>query len=262
MNSPLLELIFLSEKRKDLLLFLKEGPKTIREIKEYLNTSDVAILPQIKKLRDNSLVLKTENTYILSPLGIAVAERMQAMMSLFNVFGNHYEFWATHAVECLPASLRSRIGDLENCTFSEPPDWAHLFEPHREFVEKLTISEKISGISSIFFPLYPSLFLSFAKNGANVALLVTLPVYERIKGEYSKELREFLSLDNTSFYVCDEKIGFSHVVTDKFLSLSLPFSSGAFDHTQDVLCSDPGALKWGEDLFAYYRDKSEKITEI
>lgn len=59
------------------------------------------------------------------------------------------------------------------------------------------------------------------------------------------------------------KIEFSHVVTDKFLSLSLPFSNGAFDHTRDVLCFDPVALKWGgEDLFAYYRDRSEKIKKV
>lgn len=262
MNSPLLELIFLSEKRKDLLLFLKEGPKTIEEIKGHLNTSAVAILPQIKKLKDNSLVFKTEDSYVLSPLGIAVAERMQAMTSLLNVFCNHYDFWANHAVECIPASLRSRIGDLENCTFSEPPDWTRLFEPHREFVEILTVSRKINGISSVFFPLYPSLFLSFAKSGADVSLVVTIPVYERIKEEYRTDLREFLNMDNTSFYVSHEKIEFSHVATDKFLSLSLPFSNGAYDHTQDVLCFDPPALKWGEDLFAYYRERSEKITEI
>lgn len=262
MNSPLLELIFLSKKRKDLLLFLKEGPKTIEEIKKYLNASAVAVLPQLKKLREDSLVFKTEDSYILTPLGIAVAGRMQEMVSLLNVFSNHYEFWASHAVECIPAPLRNRIGDLENCTFSDPPDWTRLFEPHREFVEKLTISRKINGISSIFFPLYPSLFLSFAKNGADVSLLVTFPVYERIKEEYRSFLSEFLSLDNTGFYVCDEKIEFSHVVTDRFLSLSLPFSNGIYDHTQDVLCFDPIARKWGEDLFAYYRDRSEKITDI
>lgn len=262
MNSPLLELIFLSEKRKDLLLFLKEGPKNIEEIKTYLDASAVAVLPQIKKLRDNSLVFKTEDTYILSPLGIAVTERMQAVTSLLNVFGNHYEFWASHAIECLPSSLRNRIGDLENCTLSEPPDWTRLFEPHREFVEKLAISRNISGISSIFFPLYPSLFLSFAKKGADVSLLVTPPVFERIIGEYRTDLKEFLSLNNTCFYVCNEKIEFSHVVTDKFLSLSLPFSNGIYDHTQDVLCFEPAARKWGEDLFAYYRDISEKITDI
>lgn len=262
MNSPLLELIFLSEKRKDLLLFLKEGPKTIEEIKKYLNASAVAILPQIKKLRDDSLVFRIEDAYILSPLGIAIAERMQAMTSLLNVFGNHYEFWVNHSVECLPASLRSRLGDLENVTLSEPPDWTRLFEPHKEFMEKLTISRKINGISSVFFPLYPSLFLSFAKKGAEVSLIVTPPVYDRIIREYRTDLREFLNIENTCFYVSGEKIELSHVVTDKFLSLSLPFSNGAYDHTQDVLGFDPVALKWGEDLFDYYRDRSKKITDI
>jgi predicted transcriptional regulator len=262
MNSPLLELIFLSEKRKDLLLFLREGPKNIEEIKKYLNTSAVAILPQLKKLKDNSLVSRTEDVYILTPLGIAVAGRMQAMVSLLNVFGNCYEFWINHSIECIPASLRNRIGDLENCTFSEPPDRTHLFEPHREFVENLSVSRRINGTASIFHPLYPSLFLAFAKKGANISILVTRPVYERIKEEYRTELREFLNFENASFYLCDEKIEFSHVVTDRFLSLSLPFSDGTFDHKQDILCFDSVAIKWGEDLFAYYRDRSEEVTEI
>ena len=262
MNSQLLELIFLSEKRKDLLLFLKEGPKTINEIKIYLNASAVAVLPQLKKLRDDSLVFRTEDVYILSPLGIAVAGRMQAMVSLLNVFGNCYKYWANHSIECIPTLLRSRIGDLKNCTFSEPPDRTRLFEPHREFVENLAISRRIKGTASIFHPLYPSLFLSFAKKGADISLLVTRQVYERIKEEYRTEFREFLNFENTCFYVCDEKIEFSHVVTDRFLSLSLPFSDGIFDHKQDVMCFDPSALRWGEDLFAYYRDRSEEITEI
>ncbi|MHC1755866.1 MAG: helix-turn-helix transcriptional regulator [Methanosarcina sp.] len=262
MNSQLLELIFLSEKRKDLLLFLKGGPKTINEIKVYLNASAVAVLPQLKKLRDDSLVFRTEDVYILSPLGIAIAGRMQAMVSLLNVFGNCYEFWISHSVECIPASLRNRIGDLDNCTFSEPPDRTCLFEPHREFVEKLSISKRIKGLASIFHPLYPSLFLSFAQEGADVSLLVTRPIYDRIKKEYQAELREFLKFQNSCFYVCEEKIEFSHVVTDRFLSLSLPFFDGTFDHKQDVLCFEPAALKWGDDLFAYYRDRSEKITEI
>lgn len=261
MNNPLLELIFLSEKRKDLLLFLKEGPKTIEEIKSHLDTSAVAILPQIKKLREDFLVFKTEDVYSLSPLGVAIAGRMQAMVSLLNVFGNNYEFWASHAVECIPPFLRKRIGDLENCTFSEPPDRTRLFEPHREFVENLTASGRISGTASIFHPVYPSLFLSFAKKGAEISIIVTRPVYERIKEEYRVELTEYLNFENACFYVCDEKILFSHVVTDKFLSLSLPFSDGTFDHKQDVLCFDPDALKWGEDLFAYYRDISKKIIK-
>ncbi|WP_048143709.1 helix-turn-helix transcriptional regulator [Methanosarcina horonobensis] len=262
MNSSLLELIFFSEKRKDLLLFLNEGPKTIKEINMYLDASAVAVLPQLKKLREDSLVSKTGDIYSLLPLGIAVASRLQAMAGLLNVFGSSYEFWANHAVECIPASLRSRIEDLDNCTLSEPPDRTRLFEPHREFVERLAISKRINGISSIFHPLYPSLFLSFAKNGADISILVTRSVYERLKEEYQTEVREFLKLPNSCLYVCDEKIEFSHVITDSFLSLSLPFSDGTYDHKQDILCFTPTALQWGEDLFAYYRNRSEKVTEI
>jgi predicted transcriptional regulator len=262
MNSPLLELIFLSEKRKDLLLFLNEGPKLISEIKIQLDVGPVAILPQIKKLRENSLILKTGDIYSLSPLGIAVAGRMQAMTDVLKVFENKYDYWANHSVESIPSPLRKRIGELANCTFSEPPDRTRLFEPHREFVENLMESKKINGIASIFHPLYPSLFLTFAKKGVDISILVTRPVYERTKEEFGAELGEFLKFENASFYVCNKKIELSHVVTDRFLSLTLPLSDGTFDHTEDVLCFDSVALQWGEDLFTYYRNISDKISEI
>ncbi|MGB9927313.1 MAG: helix-turn-helix transcriptional regulator [Methanosarcina sp.] len=262
MNSPLLELIFLSEKRKDLLLFLKEGPKSIEEIKNSLDVGLVAILPQLKKLRENYLVLKDKDIYSLSPLGIAVASRMQAMVDLLNVFGNKYEYWATHDVNCIPTPLRNRIGELSKCTFSEPPDKTRLFEPHREFVENLSKSRRIRGTASIFHPLYPSLFLMFVKNGMEVSIVVTRPVYERTKTEYYAELNEFLKFEKASFYVCREKLELAHVITDVFLSLTLPFSDGTYDHKEDVLCFDPAGMKWGEDLFEYYKNVSDKIIEI
>jgi predicted transcriptional regulator len=262
MNSPLLELIFLSEKRKDLILFLSDGPKSISIIKKSLNVGLVAILPQLKKLRENSLILKTGDIYSLSPLGIAVADRMQPIISVLALLESNYEYWSNHAVESIPDPLRKRIGELANCTFSEPPDRTRLFEPHREFVENLMKSEKISGIASVFHPLYPSLFLTFAKNGVDVSLLVTRPIYERIKEEYGAELSEFLKFENASFYVCSKKIELAYAVTDRFLSLTLPFSDGTYDHKEDVLCFDSDALQWGEDLFAYYRNISDKITKI
>jgi len=262
MNSPLLELIFLSERRRELILFFRDGPKSILDIKKNLNVGLVAILPQLKKLRENSLILKTGDIYSLSPLGIAVADRMQPIIDVLTLFENNYEYWANHAVETIPDPLRERIGELANCTFSEPPDRTRLFEPHIEFVENLMKSKKISGIASIFHPLYPSLFLSFAKNGVDVSLLVTRPIYERLKEEYRAEMSEFLKFENASFYVYDKKIELAYAVTDIFLSLTLPFSDGTYDHKEDVLCFDPQAIKWGEDLFTYYTKISKKITEI
>ena len=60
MNSSLLDLILFSEKRKDFLLLLKEGPRNIEEILEKLQVSRTALLPQIKKLKEENLVIHEE----------------------------------------------------------------------------------------------------------------------------------------------------------------------------------------------------------
>ncbi|HET8686357.1 MAG TPA: transcriptional regulator FilR1 domain-containing protein, partial [Methanosarcina sp.] len=73
---------------------------------------------------------------------------------------------------------------------------------------------------------------------------------------------EFLKFENASFYVYDKKIELAYAVTDRFLSLTLPFSDGTYDHKEDILCFDTKAIQWGEDLFAYYTNISDKITEM
>ena len=49
MENTLLDLILLSEKRKNVLLLLLEGPKDIETLKKALNASATAIQPQVKK---------------------------------------------------------------------------------------------------------------------------------------------------------------------------------------------------------------------
>ncbi len=52
MKTSLIDLAFLSEKRKDVLLLLEEGPKTGDEIKTALNVNSTSIMPpQIKKIK-------------------------------------------------------------------------------------------------------------------------------------------------------------------------------------------------------------------
>jgi predicted transcriptional regulator len=261
MDTSAIELIFLSQKRTDILLFLKNGPRTIAEINESLNLRPVEALPQLKKLRDNSLILKTKTSYSLSPLGIAITGRMQPMINILKVFGTHYDYWTDHAIECIPVPLLERIGELSNCRLSEPPDRSLLFEPHKDWLNYLECSTKISGICSIFSPLFVYVFRHFLRKGASLSIIVTPLIYERIKKEFGANLREFLNYENGGFYVCSDRIEFTHIVTDRYLSLTLPFTNGTYDQKQHVFCFDFAALQWGEDLFAYYRDKSEKITE-
>ena len=60
MGSSLIDLVFRSDKRKNLLLFLDSGSKNIDEIKDALDVTATSILPQIKKLIDNDLVIQED----------------------------------------------------------------------------------------------------------------------------------------------------------------------------------------------------------
>jgi predicted transcriptional regulator len=259
MNSSLIELIFLSQKRTKIFLFLKENPKTITEIREFLHMSSVAVLPQLKILRENSLVIKRRDVYSLTPLGIAIAGKLQPMIDLIKIFGNRYDYWANHAIECIPAPFLKRIGDLSDCTFSEQSGNTHLYEIHKEFVENFMKAKKLSGIVSIFHPSHLSLFFNFVKMGRDISIIITPQIYERMKEDFGAMLNESIKLENAKLYVCREKIEFNFSVTDRLLFLTLPLSDGTYDLQSRVMGFDPVSLQWGEDLCSYYKDRSDKI---
>jgi predicted transcriptional regulator len=71
-----------------------------------------------------------------------------------------------------------------------------------------------------------------------------------------------LDYNNTSLYILDGDIKFAFVVTNKFLSLSLFFKNGIFDAQRDLISLDKSALKWGEALFNYYKERSEEIKSL
>jgi len=63
MESSLIDLVFRSDKRKNLLILLDSGSKSIDEIRDELDVTATSILPQIKKLIDSDLIVQ-EDRYV------------------------------------------------------------------------------------------------------------------------------------------------------------------------------------------------------
>lgn len=91
MRSNLITILLSSEKRTDLLLLLKEKPRTIEEINNELNTNSVAILPQLKKLKEKGLVIQEEKIYELSILGKIIVRKMESLVKAFRQLENNYK---------------------------------------------------------------------------------------------------------------------------------------------------------------------------
>jgi predicted transcriptional regulator len=102
MEDSLLDLIFLSEKRKNILLLLLEGPKDINTIKKILKASATSVQPQIKMLKEKRLVVQDKDVYRLSEIGKIVAEKMKPLLDTLSVLEQNSDYWADRDISKIP----------------------------------------------------------------------------------------------------------------------------------------------------------------
>lgn len=260
MNPGLLDLILFSEKRKDFLLLLKEGPKNIEEILEKLQVPRTALLPQIKKLKEENLVIHEGGMHRLSTIGEIVVEKMQPLLDTLSVFEKNEEFWIDRKLAPIPSHLIKRISELGDYHLIEP-DLSHTFDLNTEFVKSLSNSSRIHMFYSYFHPQFPALFLNLARKSIEVSLVLSEAVYLRLVEDFEEKGKEFLEMENSSLYILEKnwvEIPALIAASDRIMSLGLFNESGRFDR-QYLISFEPQAIKWGQELFKYYRDMSREI---
>ncbi|WP_406662364.1 winged helix-turn-helix domain-containing protein [Methanolobus sp. ZRKC3] len=261
MQLALLGTIFLSDKRKDLLLILIDGPMGIDDIKRELNVTTSAIMTQIKILIDHGLVVYANDSYFLSNFGEVIARKMLPLVKTLQVYSENMEYWDNHKFSAIPEPLQDRIAEIGSCSLVEP-DLNRMYELPKDLEDNIAEAKSIMEVSSYFSPAYTSKYLGYAKRGVKMSLIVTEPVFERMRDEYKSILEEFISISNVDLYVYHDDIGLaSCIVTDKFLSFALFFKNGMY-HNHAMMGYEKSALKWGEALFEYFKATSLYVDGI
>lgn len=259
MKDSLVDIVFNSEKRKNVLLLLIEGEKSRDEIKMSLNVTSTALIPQIKKLKDNGLVIQNGDYYTLSNMGEVLVENMLPLLNVVNVFEENNDYWKNRNLKGVPKHLLKRFGELGSCLIIEP-DLNYLFEFPKEFTENIAKSKYVMAYNAYFHPEYPALYSKLAEKGIEISLVLTDSVFERMQHDFSEEIGKFTAPENTELMVSKEMSGLATLVTtDRFLFLCFFNEQGQYDHT--ILMSfDSKALQWSKELFDYYKDKSENVV--
>lgn len=254
----LIDTIFFSEKRKNLLLFLRDSPKNIEEIKSELEVSSSPIMAQIRILLKEGLLLQQGDCYELSVKGKLIVPKMQSLLETFEVFDENPEYWARQDLKTIPPHLFERIGELGSCR-EVVPDRTRIFDYPPEVIENLYKSETVLEVSSIFRPGYPDLYIDLANRGIEVSVVLERLIFDKLVLEFRKDVEVFLALDNASLFVCDPAIELaSCLVTDRFTSFSLPSKDGRY-YNHEMLSFEESAFFWGQELFCYYRDMAEQV---
>ena len=259
-SSGLLSILTFSEKRKDILFLLQENPRTLSEIKDYFDVRSPEILPRLKEMEAANMIVRQDGMYHLTSLGKVSAIYYKPFLDTLTAIETNEDFWRDHDLSAIPEMLLNRIQELKECRIVRD-EHEHIYDTHKAFVENVLSSTRFMGFSSIFLPSHPPMFLELARRSVPSSIIVTPNVFFKIKSEHGAEIEEFLNFKHTSLHVYDNaKIAF--VVTDRFLSLSLFFKNGTYDPRIDLIGFDLSSIKWGEDLFKYYKENSIEIKNL
>jgi len=256
----LIAVVTTSEKRKGLLLLLQDGPRTWEDVKTALDVTASGMLPQIKILEDEGLIVKEGRLIKLTDVGELIANHLDTFDRTLSVIDSQKKFWLEHDIKALPQEFFMRLGDIKNPQIIES-SLEESFEPHVQFLEMIIKSRQVAGISPIVHPIYPRFFLSMAKEGHKVQLILTKNAFNKIKREYYDLLLEGVQFDNAHLSIYDGDLKFAHIVTENFFSISFFTKNGLFDSHQDLVSTDPHAIQWGEDLFSYFSKRSLRVNK-
>ena len=85
MKKPLLDVLFMSEKRKTVLLMLEDGAKEMDTFLKALDTSRQALLPQMKILEEHHLITHFNDAYELTTIGKLIVNKMVPLLKTAGV---------------------------------------------------------------------------------------------------------------------------------------------------------------------------------
>ncbi|MCL2549853.1 MAG: winged helix-turn-helix domain-containing protein [Methanimicrococcus sp.] len=253
-DESILDVLFLSEKRRQILLFLLIGPKTIDDIKTHLNSKSSPIMVQIRILIRNFLIQEKNGVFSLTPLGSYTVREMKYILDMFMIFDTAPEYWAEADFSALPPHLINRIGELGE-TKLYYPDKAHIFDRTALVEQNLGKVESLIEISSIFRKEYISDFLYLAEQEIAVSFILTQIVIDRLANDYPEVYYKYMRFNNVRFFVCPEIKLASCTITDKFIAMSF-FNKGGYFFNHDLVTFDREAKEWGSQMFHHFRSRS------
>lgn len=257
MQPELIDIVFRSQKRRDLLLLLGEEPRTMEEIKVLLDVSPTAILPQIKRLTDSSLVIQTNGNYELTDIGEQVFKKVRSLVDVLTLVEKD-NYWIEHDLDGIPQYLLDRIGDIKGCNLVKA-DPSQIFEPNTELLDFFASSRYLMVFSSFYRPEFLPLYSKLARLESEVSLIFTESVLEKFLHNYERKIRKFATMENTELSVCKDGVKIAElIVSDRGMMISLFDSQGRFYH-EYMYCSEPQAISWARELFDFYKSRALKV---
>jgi predicted transcriptional regulator len=251
----------MSEKRKNALILLKDGTKETQVILNHLKTTRTALLPQMKVLEENHLVIHYDDTYGLTKIGELIVNEIEPLLATIEMLDKNIEYWGTHKLGFIPPHLLERIYELGECEIITP-SITNVFEIDSNFQEMSKKSPYLFYVTTFLYPNYSMLFSELISNNVKMHLIASKDLLEKIRADEDNDFKQLIQSGSLHLFVYPDKMDFlTFAYNDSNLLLSALKDNMEFDN-KHILSCNLSALEWGKELFEHYMKSSTPITEI
>lgn len=258
---PLIDVIFRSEKRKRTLLLLKDKPGSMEYLLDRLNTTRQALLPQIRILEDHFLVTGYDDVYELTTIGKLIVDEMHPLMGTVKVLDNDIDYWGTHKFDFIPDHLLMNIRELQDFRTIRP-SLSEMFELNREYYEYAKKSSSMYKVTTYFHPDFPDFFEELTDNNVNINFVITSDAFAKLRSDRHGDFEKLLQNDLIDMFVYPKKIDLlTYTFNDHCILMRLLKNNGETDVTH-IMCSNPSAIEWGQELFEHFLQDSLPVAEM
>lgn len=259
MDKGILRLAVCSETRSNILISLSEGKKSLGELRKELNTVSTTALHALRELEENGLVLEDKDRkYSLTEIGRIMALKLIDFSDAAEVLEKHKTFWLEHDLSGIPSHLFDKIGWLRESNIIQI-NMLDLIKTHSSYINLIKTAKWIKGVSPVFYSDYPIIFKELIEKNVGTDLILTYDVLGKLIDDVGLEdIKNAIHNYRLELLVTDINLRVAFTVTDSFLSLGLFTNSGVYDTAHDLTSTDDRAVRWGVELFEYYRGKAKK----
>ncbi|MCE8424878.1 MAG: winged helix-turn-helix domain-containing protein [Candidatus Methanoperedens sp.] len=258
-SSDIIRLAVCSDLRKDIILCLFESQKSLGDLRDNLKISSTTAIHALKELEKGNLTFQEKNkNYGLTNIGRVIAIKLLDFCNAAEVSKKYERFWLEHDLSGIPQDQMEKIGWLKNSNVAEISS-LDIVKTHSYYVNSVKNAKWIKGVSPIFSSDYTKVYKELAEKNLSIQLILSEAVLNKlIEAMGTDNLKCFIDNSRVEIFVTGENIKVAFTVTDAFLSLGLFNNNGVYDITHDLTSTDYMAVRWGDELFEYYQEKSKK----
>ena len=268
MRKALVDVLFASDQRKEVLLLLQEEPKETENLLMSLKTTRNELLPQIKLLEKHHLISHYEDTYESTAIGKLLVDEMVPLLQKIEVLDSDIDYWGTHKLDFIPPHLFKRLLELKECQIINPYTQSIYARPSEiygtddKFQETSKNCDNFYAVSAFFHPNFINMFTEMLHGNVRINVIVTPNVFDIIRNQYQAEYMEIIKSKLFNLFVYPKEIDFvSFAYNEYYLLMRLLTSEGNYDYKY-MLSSSQSALDWGKELFEYYSKDSVPLARI